>query len=74
MTLNEYIDKLIEFRDEEKAGELEVICYKIFNTTRPRKCVFLASNGEGGKAIFNDDKRWQSEDDFQKQVNAICLH
>lgn len=76
MILNEYIDKLIKFRDEEKAGELEVI-YAIdsegngFDTVynSPTKCIFY-----DGEASFYDENKWDSEDDFKEEVNAVCIN
>lgn len=76
MTLNEYIDKLIKFRDEEKAGDLQVI-YAVddegngFDTiyNSPTKCIYY-----NGEASFYNDEDWDSEDDFEEEVDAVCIN
>lgn len=77
MTLNEYIDRLIKFRDEESAGELQVI-YAVdnegngFNTisNSPTKCIF----NDHDWVQFYDKDEWDSEDDFEEEVDAVCIN
>lgn len=78
MTLNEYINKLIEFRDSDKKnGKLKVIYAKdsegngydtVYYVATP--CVFH----ERDWVHFFDEDEFNSEKEFNKKVNAVCIN